>query len=724
MERSTLIPRDRYRLELPAEQPYVGEVVDDSLTVAQAIAPLGWKSGDGEIPVAWIDKTTKSMRHSTLDACADTSIIELGNVYAVPARYRPGSITVKGGRSRANVVEVFELSFDADLKDYLNVPKEALFATPHDQLDAYIEALVKDVKEVCHRVGIPWHRITCTGYGILVSTRLDDDDQRRVDEIHHANKQLVERANRLFGGTLFDPAVVDPGTRLTRIPGSLNHKGPTPRQTRIMDEQSGTVRLNDLSVEPLKHVASAPIDTTPLTEEAMREIVSLGDDLYNDGDRHAVALGLSALLAKAGAPEEQAAWVIEELADDDEEIADRLRAVSDTYRKAERGLPISGYRVLTERFGESNPALTSLCELLDAHRRRSGSDSTEAAGTPQTPKSRLRYRKLSAVTAKSIEWMWHGWLARGKFHLLAGLAGDGKSTIAAALAAIGSKGGQLPDGAIALPFRTLFVLGEDGVDDTLLPRVALHHGDIDHIFALDGIHDGEGRERYFNVEKHLDLLEDMVKDERIDLIVIDPLTTFMAGKNRNDEGDVRDSLTPLVKMAERRAVAVLGIAHVGKPNGTARTAAQRVLGSTGFTAMARIVWQTAEADAGVKALGVTKTNLTMKPSTLLWSREEDGPIEWDGVSTKTIDALMNEPRGSTPRADAKEFLMSRLAPGPARATDICEEGRERGFAQKTIERAKADLGIESFRNPPGYGAWDWRLPDTRAQDDELRLVSA
>ena len=64
----------------------------------------------------------------------------------------------------------------------------------------------------------------------------------------------------------------------------------------------------------------------------------------------------------------------------------------------------------------------------------------------------------------------------------------------------------------------------------------------------------------------------------IDLIVIDPLTSIMPGIDRNAEGDTRDALTPLVKLAERCNVAIIGIAHVGKPNGTARRAAQRSLG--------------------------------------------------------------------------------------------------------------------------------------------------
>ena len=140
--------------------------------------------------------------------------------------------------------------------------------------------------------------------------------------------------------------------------------------------------------------------------------------------------------------------------------------------------------------------------------------------------------------------------------------------------------------------RTLFVLGEDSAEDTLRPRLELHDADMDQIFVLKTVLDEEGRERFFNVSKHLDLLEETIIEHEIDLIVIDPLTTVMAGTDRNAEGDTRDTLTPLAKLAERRGVAVIGIAHVGK-SGDGRRAAQKILGATAFHAMARVVWMVA-----------------------------------------------------------------------------------------------------------------------------------
>ena len=171
---------------------------------------------------------------------------------------------------------------------------------------------------------------------------------------------------------------------------------------------------------------------------------------------------------------------------------------------------------------------------------------------------------LADVTAKPVNWLWTRWLARGKLHLLGGHAGHGKSALMAAIAAIGSTGGAWPDGTAAPTFRTLFVLGEDAIDDTLKPRLDLFGADVSQIDAIESVLEGEGHYRIFNIAKHLPLLEAAIEDNAYDLLVIDPLTFIMPGTDRNAEGDTRDSLTPLIKMADRTDVAVMGIAHVGK----------------------------------------------------------------------------------------------------------------------------------------------------------------
>jgi len=69
-----------------------------------------------------------------------------------------------------------------------------------------------------------------------------------------------------------------------------------------------------------------------------------------------------------------------------------------------------------------------------------------------------------------VQWIWEGWLAKGKFHLLAGDAGEGKTTLAIDMAARLSRGGTWPDGTKCKPAKVIIWSGEDHHSDGLVPN--------------------------------------------------------------------------------------------------------------------------------------------------------------------------------------------------------------------------------------------------------------
>jgi putative DNA primase/helicase len=325
--------------------------------------------------------------------------------------------------------------------------------------------------------------------------------------------------------------------------------------------------------------------------------------------------------------------------------------------------------------------------------------------------SRLVIRTMSGIEPKETDWLWKRWLPRGKLGLLAGLAGDGKSTLLAQIAAIGSVAGTLPDGTQAPLFRSLFMLGEDALDDTLRPRLDLHGADADQVFAIETVLDDDGHHRFFNVEKHLPLLEEAIGDYRIDFLCIDPLTTITPGTDRNAEGDTRDSLTPLIKLGDRLNVAICGIAHVGKPSPGNRTAAQRILGATAIHALARVILMTARDDDDRMVLGVVKSNLAMKPDPLIWTRAEDGPITWHGVSDQNVEDLLQGAVSKAPRVDAEGFLRELLMAGSMASADVETKAKETGISWATLRRAADTIGVVRWKQGGADGRWFWRLPD-------------
>jgi putative DNA primase/helicase len=328
---------------------------------------------------------------------------------------------------------------------------------------------------------------------------------------------------------------------------------------------------------------------------------------------------------------------------------------------------------------------------------------------------RLQLVSLAEVQPREIDWLWPNWLAHGKLHVLAGHPGDGKSTLTTALAALMSTGGRFPDRAFAAQAGTLFLLGEDGIDDTLAPRLLLHGADMTQIDAIRAVQDGDHRQP-LDLSKHLHLVRDELQTGRYGLFVVDPLTAFMPRTDRNSEGSVRDVLTPLADVADETHVAVMAVMHLGKGSKDAgRTLLQTILGATAFGAAARVVWLNAEIpDSGNggphhRIIQVEKSNIGPKPTPLEWARDIDAPIVWHGESSYTIHDILSGSKTSSLET-AVDFLERELAGGMKPQVAVEQAATSEGIKKATLRRAKDHLHIDATR-PGGQGPWYWKLPD-------------
>lgn len=307
--------------------------------------------------------------------------------------------------------------------------------------------------------------------------------------------------------------------------------------------------------------------------------------------------------------------------------------------------------------------------------------------------------------------------AEGDADTAGGYAGDGKSTLTLALAAAFSIGGTLPDGSRAPILKTLLVATEDDDDKVIKPRLEVHGADHDHIRTLKHVHVPGGGQRMINLRTDVPLLRQEVLDHGIDLVVIDPLSSVMANGDRNSEGDVRDTMQPLVRMMEETGVAVIGVMHIGKTDGQARTM-QKLMGSTAYSALARAILMVGELPEKFqfpdqptrKALGVVKSNYAVIPKTISFCRPLDAALEYLGDSPVKIDDVFgykDKPakKGSPTETDkAEEWLEGELANGPRNATELEERAKEEGIARTTLHRARKQMGVKSVRRD-GVSVW-------------------
>ncbi len=379
----------------------------------------------------------------------------------------------------------------------------------------------------------------------------------------------------------------------------------------------------------------------------------------------------------------------------------------------------AAYRCLHNRCADKHwehvRELLGLRPRMDGHVSNLGSTESKANGR----RAHLVVTSLADVEPRPVDWLWKQWLARGKVNLIGGHPGDGKSTLTAWIAARLSQGGSgliWPDADLVPLGRSLFLLGEDSLEDTLRPRLDLHGADPAMVFAVEAVREPNGSASLFNLQRHLPELEQTIQERSIDLLVIDPLSSFMANSDRNGEGNVRDILTPLGKLAEGTGVAVLGVMHVGKPSGAPRRPLQQLLGSTGFGAIARLVSMVAPvpgADPTRRVFGVVKSNLATHPPALEWSRAEDAPIVWHGPSPYAVDDLLGGGSAQA-RPDGTDFLLEVLKDGPLPAKDVIAQAAAAGISEHTLRRRAKDLGITSEKAPGVKdGPWLWALPEEK-----------
>ena len=326
----------------------------------------------------------------------------------------------------------------------------------------------------------------------------------------------------------------------------------------------------------------------------------------------------------------------------------------------------------------------------------------------------------SDIEIQPISWLWDGWLARGKTHLLAGDAGTGKTTLAMKMAATVSAGGAWPDGSVSPAGNVLIWSGEDAPEDTLVPRLHAAGGNLDGIFIVGDTRRGRTA-RAFDPATDMELLTARAADiGGIALVVIDPVIALVSGDGHKS-ADVRRGLQPLVELASVLRCAVVGISHFSKGGGAGTDPLLRVTGSVAFGAVVRVVMVAAKKRGeDHRVLARAKSNIGPDDGGWTYQIEVvDSPLPasvavWGESLTGDAAELVDggDPQGRV-LDQAQGWLEQILAAGPVVTTDVKAAAEAAGYSWRSLERAKAALGVRS-RKDGADGAWRWSLPGDRS----------
>lgn len=369
--------------------------------------------------------------------------------------------------------------------------------------------------------------------------------------------------------------------------------------------------------------------------------------------------------------------------------------------------------------------------------------------------TRVKIVPAATIPPESIKWTWYGWLAAGKLHMLAGQPGAGKTGIAIFMASTisrGDSGGRWPDGTEAPPGNVVFWTCEDGLADTIIPRLIAAGANMDRVFVLTGTEEN-GRQRAFNPAKDLErLMQRVAEIGNVSLIIIDPILQVVGGDSHKN-AEVRRALEPLVAFAEEHGIAILGITHVNKRS-KGKDLIDRITGSLAFTAVARVVIlavkgvKTEGDDApGSCVLVRAKSNIgpidggfayqvksqhfelygeRFNTSILIWN-----PIPLDGSPEKILRNVECDGgdyvENTNALASACGFLKGLLSKGGLPYPSIVElaNNLETPISVASLKRAKIQLGVMAFKKPakaPLKACHYWYLAGALHDQDASCLV--
>lgn len=314
------------------------------------------------------------------------------------------------------------------------------------------------------------------------------------------------------------------------------------------------------------------------------------------------------------------------------------------------------------------------------------------------------FKDLIGVEKAKAEFLLYPYLPLGSLTIMDGDPGMGKSLVTAEMASIVTKGGRFANGERLSKGRVLFLSPEDEPDRILRPRIEAHGGDIGMVRFMD---------KPFLLDAHgTEQLRRELKAHKAVLAIIDPLSAFIPESvDMYRANESRGFMRPLAMLAREMNVAILVVRHLRKA--AADSAIQRGQGSMDFIASVRsgLAVIAHPNDPDTRVFAHTKANYSKKgPSIAFEVIDTDGgstpKIKWNGVIEQNADQLMQTAKKATPVERAEATIADWLSAGEMPARTAIDRLVAAGFSERTIDRAKDNLGVVSGRGP---GA-KWRLP--------------
>ena len=311
------------------------------------------------------------------------------------------------------------------------------------------------------------------------------------------------------------------------------------------------------------------------------------------------------------------------------------------------------------------------------------------------PKKRP-YKLFSEIKSVPVKWLLKPYIPFGKVTVVQGDPGEGKSTVALQLCATLSKAGKLPDGTqLDEPMCSVYQCSEDGVADTIKPRLEKADADCSKVAIIEDLTEG--------LTLDDSRIEETIRDLNAKLFIIDPLQAYL-GKNGslNNPIKMRNLIGGLAKIAEKYGCAIILICHMSKTS--KKNSLYRCLGSIDIPANVRSALMVVrdKDDRQVRYIFQIKNNLGEEGRAIAFKIGEEG-FSWLGKCDVSLeDVLSGKPAVMTKLSQVREIFPSLLKESDMRSSNVIDIFRDRGISKRTLKAGKKDIGAVSYRK---NGRW-------------------
>ena len=342
---------------------------------------------------------------------------------------------------------------------------------------------------------------------------------------------------------------------------------------------------------------------------------------------------------------------------------------------------------------------------------------------------KLKLINMDSVEVEQVEWLLYPFIPYGKVTIIQGDPGEGKTTMVLQIIAKLTRGepvlpvtdttkekqsdeadsenndsdaeGNIQEQPSILPVNVIYQTAEDGLGDTIKPRLLAAGADCSKVLVID---DSDQPLTMADVR-----LEEAIVQTKAKMVVFDPIQGFLGAEvDMHRANEIRPLMKRIAVLAEKYHCAVILIGHMNK-NSNGKSS-YRGLGSIDFQAAARsvLIVGRVKDEPEVRVVCHTKSSLAPEGTSIAFRLDKNNGFEWIGEYDISADELLNgDGRGQKSRK-AKEFLLEILANGGMTQKKIAEEAEARGIKSKTLWNAKRELEIDSVKRGK---QWYWMLPE-------------